>query len=123
MAKVSSIGQLFMDNCRLANVQSYFKTELEQTMKQLLFGLAAIAIIGIAAPASAQVFLGADSHGAGVQLGPLGVGVGPRFSDDGYRHRRGYDANDAYYRNCRTIRVRTVTRNGHVRYRMRRVCR
>ena len=92
-------------------------------MKRLLFGLAAVAIIGIAAPASAQVFLGADSRGAGVQLGPLGVGVGPRFNDDGYRHRRGYDANDAYYGNCRMIRVRTVTRHGHVRYRTRRICR
>ncbi len=92
-------------------------------MKRFLIGLATVTVIGIAAPASAQVFLGADSHGAGVQLGPLGIGVGPRFHEDGYRHRRGYDANDAYYGNCRVIRVRTVTRSGHVRYRTRRVCR
>ena len=92
-------------------------------MRQFLFGLAAVAMIGVAAPASAQVFLGADSQGAGMQLGPLGIGVGPRFHDDGYRHHRGYDANDAYYDNCRTVRVRTVSRSGHVRYRMRRICR
>ena len=98
-------------------------------MKKLLFGLVAAAIIGIAVPASAQVFIGADSGGAGVQVGPLGVGVGPRFSDDGYRHRRGYDANaryyghSRYYGHCRLIRTRTVTPSGHVKFRTRRVCR
>jgi hypothetical protein len=65
-------------------------------MNKLLFGLVASAVLGIAAPASAQVFIGADSGGAGVQIGPVGAGVGPRFSNDGYYHRRGYDAN-AYY--------------------------
>jgi hypothetical protein len=65
-------------------------------MTKLLFVAVAAVALGIAAPASAQVFIGADNGGAGVQLGPLGVGVGPRFSDDRYYHRRGYDAN-AYY--------------------------
>jgi hypothetical protein len=46
------------------------------------------------------VFIGADSGGAGVQLGPVGVGVGPRFSDDRY-YRRGYDANAYYGSDCR----------------------
>ena len=53
-------------------------------MRKLLFVAAAVAALVVAAPAGAQVFIGADQGGAGVQLGPLGVGVGPRFSDDGY---------------------------------------
>ena len=65
-------------------------------MKRLLIVVAAAATLGIAAPASAQVFLGADSGGVGVQLGPLGVGVGPRFSDDRYYHRRDYYDANAY---------------------------
>ena len=64
----------------------------------------AAAALVVAAPASAQVFIGADSGGAGVQLGPVGVGVGPRFSDDGYYHRRGYDANAYYNGECRLVR-------------------
>jgi hypothetical protein len=92
-------------------------------MRKLVFAAAAVAALGVAAPASAQVFIGADQSGAGVQLGPLGVGVGPRFSDDGYYHRRGYDAN-AYYdgNDCRMVRTRVV-RHGHVRYRTRQICR
>jgi hypothetical protein len=92
-------------------------------MKKVLFGLAVVGMLGIAAPAGAQVFLGADSGGVGVQLGPVGVGVGPRFSDDGYYHRRGYDANARYDRDCRLIRSRFVTPSGHVKFRTRRVCR
>jgi hypothetical protein len=91
-------------------------------MRKLLFAVAAVAALGVAAPASAQVFIGADQSGAGVQLGPLGVGVGPRFSDDGYYHRRGYDANAYEGNDCRTVRTRVV-RHGHVRYRTRRICR
>jgi len=92
-------------------------------MKKLLFVVAAIATLGLAAPASAQVFLGADSGGVGVQLGPIGVGVGPRFWGHGY-HRRGYDSHAYYYgNNCHRVRVRAVTRSGRVIYRTRRVCR
>jgi len=91
-------------------------------MRKLLFAAAAVAALGVAVPASAQVFIGADHRGAGVQLGPLGVGVGPRFSDDGYHHRRGYDANAYYTGQCRMVRSRVV-RNGHVTYRTRRICR
>jgi len=91
-------------------------------MSKLLFVAAAIAALGVAAPASAQVFIGADRGGAGVQVGPLGVGVGPRFSDDGYYHRRGYEANAYYGDDCRLIRTRIV-RHGHVTYRTRRICR
>ena len=92
-------------------------------MKRLLFVVAAAATLGIAAPASAQVFLGADSGGVGVQLGPLGVGVGPRFSDDRYYHRHDYyDANAYYGGDCRLVRSRYVTPRGRVVFRTRRVC-
>ena len=93
-------------------------------MRKFLVVALAVASLGVAVPASAQVFIGSDRGGAGVQVGPLGVGVGPRFSNDGYRHhRRGYDSNAYYEGHCRTVRTRHVTRNGHVRYRTRRVCR
>jgi hypothetical protein len=49
-------------------------------MNKLVFGLVASAVLLVAVPASAQVFIGADSGGAGVQVGPVGAGVGPRFS-------------------------------------------
>lgn len=97
-------------------------------MRRFLFAAAAVAALGVAVPANAQVFLGADDRGAGVQLGPLGVGVGPRFSDDRYYsdnryyHRRGYDANAYYAGDCRMVRTRVI-RNGHVRYRTRQICR
>ena len=93
-------------------------------MKKVIFVAVAAVTLGLAVPASAQVFLGADSYGAGVQFGPLGVGVGPRFSDDRYYHRRrGYRAN-AYYRdNCHQVRARVVRRDGRVVYRTRQVCR
>jgi hypothetical protein len=89
-------------------------------MNKLVFGLVASAVLLVAAPASAQVFIGADSGGAGVQVGPIGAGVGPRFSGDGYYHRRGYDANA--YGDCRLVRSRVVTPGGHVAFRTRRVC-
>ena len=92
-------------------------------MKRLLVVVAAAATLSLALPASAQVFMGADSGGVGVQLGPLGVGVGPRFSDDDYRHRRGYDADARYRDDCRQIRTRVVRPNGRVVYRTREVCR
>ena len=102
-------------------------------MKKLLFVVAAAATLGLAVPANAQVFFGGDAYGAGVQLGPVGVGVGPRFSGDrrdGYRSngyyrgdRYGYRSN-AYYRgDCRQIRSRVVRRDGRVVYRTQQVCR
>jgi hypothetical protein len=50
------------------------------------------------------------------------VGVGPRFSDDGYYHRRGYDTNAYYGGDCRLIRSRVVTPSGRVVFRTRQVC-
>jgi hypothetical protein len=64
------------------------------------------------------VFVGADRSGAGVQVGPFGVGVGPRFGY-GYRHY-GYDRDYAY--GCPTVRERIVTPRGHVIWRTRRDC-
>ncbi|HWV55511.1 hypothetical protein [Pseudorhodoplanes sp.] len=80
-------------------------------MKKLILGSAAAAALFIAAPASAQVYFGADPYGAGVQVGPFGAGVG------GYGYRDAYRGPD-----CRIIRERAVTPNGRVIYRSQRVC-
>ena len=82
--------------------------------KLLLVALAGGAMLA-SVPASAQVFIGADRSGAGVQVGPFGVGVGPRFGW-GYRD---YDYDD---QNCPLVRQRIVTPRGHVVYRTRRAC-
>jgi hypothetical protein len=87
----------------------------------LLASLAAAAVLA-AVPASAQVFVGADRSGAGVQVGPFGVGVGPRFGygyRDGYRDY-GYDRDYAY--GCRMVRERIVTPRGHAIWRTQREC-
>ncbi len=83
--------------------------------KFLLASMAAAAVLA-AVPASAQVFVGADRGGAGVQVGPFGVGVGPRF---GYGYRN-YDRDYAY--GCRMVRERIVTPRGHVIWRTHRDC-
>ena len=88
-------------------------------MRNILFATLAAAAVFAAVPASAQFFVGADRGGAGVQVGPLGVGVGPRF---GYRH--GYrDYDDSYaYGGCQLVRERFVTPRGRVIYRTHRAC-
>jgi hypothetical protein len=85
-------------------------------MKKLLFAAAAASVLVAAVPASAQVFLGADPGGVGVQVGPFGLGVGPRFS--GY-YGEGY-AYDAP--NCPLVRERIVTSSGQVIFRTRPAC-
>jgi hypothetical protein len=76
--------------------------------------------LGIAVPASAQVFVGADAGGAGVRVGPVGVGVGP---DYGWRHRHYYGDDYAYSPGgCRVIRDRVVTPSGRVIIRTHRDC-
>jgi hypothetical protein len=78
-------------------------------MKKLLLGSAAAAVLLIAAPASAQVYFGADPYnGVGVQVGPVGAGVGPAYS---------YRAPE-----CRVIRERVVTPSGRVIVQSQRVC-
>jgi len=90
-------------------------------MKKLLLGVAAAGALFVAAPASAQVYFGADPGGVGVQVGPLGAGVGPRYSDD-WRYRRAYRDSYAYGGDCRIIRSRAVTPSGREVIRTRRVC-
>jgi hypothetical protein len=51
-------------------------------MRNLLMAAATAALLVAAAPASAQVYMGADPGGAGVQVGPFGFGVGPRYGYD-----------------------------------------
>jgi hypothetical protein len=84
----------------------------------LLGAAAAAAVATTAVPASAQVFFGADPYGAGVQVGPLGVGVGPRF--DGRYYRDWDDSYAAGY--CRVIKSKVVRPDGRVIYQTRRVC-
>lgn len=84
-------------------------------MKKLLLIAAAAAVVGFAAPASAQVHIRAGEHGVGVRVGP------------GHHHHRGVHRH--HYRghyargNCRTIRSRTVTPSGRVIVKTRQVCR
>jgi hypothetical protein len=83
-------------------------------MRKILLTTLAAAAVFAAAPASAQVYFGADPGGAGVQIGPFGFGVGPRY---GYGYRD-YD----YAYECPLVRERIVTPRGNVIYRMRRDC-
>jgi hypothetical protein len=78
--------------------------------------LTTVAAVGLCAavPASAQVYFGADPGGAGVQVGPFGFGLGPRYD----RFYRDYD----YAYGCPLVRERIVTPRGDVIYRMRRSC-
>jgi hypothetical protein len=89
-------------------------------MKKLIFGVAAAALFGAVAltPASAQVYVGADPGGVGVQVGPFGVGVGPDYWGWHHRYWRDY----AYAPECREVRERIVTPHHHVIWRTRRVC-
>ena len=48
-------------------------------MRKLLMAAAAAGTLVATVPASAQIYLGADPDGAGVQVGPFGFGVGPRY--------------------------------------------
>ena len=82
-------------------------------MRKLLFAAAAVAALVAAAPASAQVYY--DEPGAGVQIGPFGFGVGPRY---GWRDR----AYHAYGADCPLVRERILTASGRVIFRTHRVC-
>ena len=90
-------------------------------MRKLVFAGAAAAALVAAVPASAQVYFGADPGGVGVQVGPFGAGVGPR-----YDYPRAYRG-DEYYAygaaNCSTMRERVVTPSGRTIFKTRRVCR
>lgn len=83
-------------------------------MRKLLL-IAALATVGLAAPAAAQVYGYADPGGVGVRVGPLGVGVG----SDPYWRPRHYSYG---YGDCRLIRERIVTPSGRVIFQERRIC-
>jgi hypothetical protein len=86
-------------------------------MKTLLLAATTAVALAVAAPASAQFYVGADPGGVGVQVGPFGAGVGPRYD----RHwRDGYYAYGAA--DCRVIRERIVTPSGNVILKTRRIC-
>jgi hypothetical protein len=85
-------------------------------MRNILLATLAAAAVFAAVPASAQFYVGGGPYGAGVQVGPFGFGVGPRY---GYRN---YDEDYAYGGGCQLVRERFVTPRGHVVYRTRRDC-
>jgi hypothetical protein len=90
----------------------------EDDMRKLLLTAATGALLLAAVPASAQVYLGADPYGAGVQVGPFGFGVGPRY-DYGWRGNEYY----AYGADCPLVRERVHTPDGRVIVRTHRSCR
>jgi hypothetical protein len=85
------------------------------SVRKILLATLAAAAVFAAVPASAQVYLGAGRHGAGIQLGPFGFGVGPSY---GYRNYN----EDYAYGGCPLVRERFVTPRGHVIFRTRRAC-
>lgn len=89
-------------------------------MRKLPFVLAATALLALAIPASAQVYLGADPGGVGVQVGPLGADVGLGYR--GYRHHKYGPGVYAYDDDCRVIRERIVTPSGRIVFRTRQIC-
>ena len=100
--------------------------EKEEVMRNLLLALATGALLVAAVPASAQVYMGADPGGAGVQVGPFGFGVGPRYGYDRYGYDR-WRGGDEYYAygaaDCPLVRERIVTPSGRVIIRTHRSCR
>jgi hypothetical protein len=92
-------------------------------MKTLLLAGVAALTVGMAAPAAAQFYVGADPGGVGVQVGPFGAGVGPRYHDPSWRSHRWDGAYAAYgYGDCRTIRERVMTPSGRTIVKTQRVC-
>jgi hypothetical protein len=91
-------------------------------MKTLLLATVAAATIGLAVPANAQFYVGAEPGGVGVQVGPFGAGVGPRYW--GHRHHRWDDSYAAYNYagDCRTVRERVMTPSGRTIIRTQRIC-
>jgi len=89
-------------------------------MKILLVTAAVAAALVAATPASAQFYAGAGPGGVGVEVGPLGVGVGPRY---GWRDRHVTDGYYAYgSADCRVVRERIETPSGRMIIKTRRIC-
>jgi hypothetical protein len=91
---------------------------MEECVRKILLATLAAAAVFAAVPASAQIYLGANRGGAGVQIGPLGFGIGPRY---GYRNYDNYNG-DYAYGGCPLVRERYVTPRGRVVYRLHRSC-
>jgi hypothetical protein len=96
-------------------------------MKKLLIAASTVALLGAATlPAAADFYAGAGPSGVGVQVGPFGVGVGPRFSGHDHYWHDGYYVRDGYYAygsgDCRIIRERVVTPSGRVIIKRHREC-
>jgi hypothetical protein len=91
----------------------------ECVMRNLLLAVATGALLIATVPASAQIYGGVDPGGAGVQVGPFGFGVGPRYD---YRWR-----GEEYYAygavDCPLVRERIHTADGRVIIRTHRACR
>src|SRR5438105_1563381 len=87
---------------------------MEDEMRKLLVAAAAAAALVAAVPASAQVYYD-DPGWAGVQVGPFGFGVGPRY---GWRDH----AYHAYAADCPLVRERIVTASCRVIFRTHRAC-
>jgi hypothetical protein len=87
-------------------------------MKTLLVAATVITALVAATPSSAQFYAGAGPGGVGVEVGPFGAGVGPRY---GWR-----DRTDGYYAygsaECRVVRERIETPSGRVIVKTRRIC-
>lgn len=93
-------------------------------MRNLLMAAATGALLVAAVPASAQVYMGADPGGAGVQVGPFGFGVGPRYGYGGVGPPYGYgDEYYAYGAECPLVKERIVTADGRRIIRTHRSCR
>jgi hypothetical protein len=91
-------------------------------MKTLLLVTVAAATIGLAVPANAQFYVGAEPSGVGVQVGPFGAGVGPGYW--GHRRHHWDDSYGAYNYagSCRTVRERVMTPSGRTIIKTQRIC-
>lgn len=88
-------------------------------MRNLLLAAATGALLVATVPASAQIYGGVDPGGAGVQVGPFGFGVGPRY-EPRWRGEEYYAYGSA---DCRTVKERVHTPDGRVIVRTHRSCR
>ena len=89
-------------------------------MKTLLVATALAASLVAVTPASAQFYAGAGPGGVGVEVGPFGVGVGPRYGWRDRHYTNGYHAYGSA--DCRVVRERVETPSGRLIFRTRRIC-
>lgn len=88
-------------------------------MRNLVLAAVGAAALGVlAVPATAQVGVDVGRGGVGLQVGPLGAGVGERYRD----HRRDYRRGPYARAECRTIRERIERPSGRVIHRTKKIC-